>query len=78
MIEKGTLCYLFKATKDGSKKIYHRTHPKNFVQGDERWNTPVKEEAGMFTKEQWKHRSTKWAYNQGWMLESINAEVEAL
>ena len=25
MIEKGTSCYLYKATRDNSKRIYHRT-----------------------------------------------------
>lgn len=78
MIEGGTFCYLYKETKDKTKRIYHRTYPDNSKEGDERWNTPVKEEAGYFTKEQWKQRSTKWTFNQGWMLESINGEVEAL
>ena len=78
MIEKGTSCYLFKPTKDNTKRIYHRTHPDNTTEGNDRWNTSDKTIAGCFTKEQWKERSTKWAFNQGWMLESINGEVEAL
>ncbi len=78
MIEKGTSCYLYKATRDNTKRIYHRTRPDNSVTGDDRWNTVNKQEAGCFTKQQWQERSTKWAFNQGWMLESINGEVEAL
>lgn len=78
MIGKGTSCYLFKAIKDNTKRIYHRTHPDNSIVGDERWNTSDKNIAGCFTKEQWQERSTKWAFNQGWMLEAINGEVEAL
>ena len=78
MIERDTSCYLFKATRDNSKRIYHRTHPDNTITGDARWNTPDKNIAGCFTKAQWQERSTKWAFNQGWMLESITGEVEAL
>lgn len=78
MIDQQTPCYLFKSTRDNKKRIYHRTHPNNTITGDARWNTPNKEDAGYFTKAQWKERSTKWAFNQGWLLESINGEVEVL
>jgi len=43
-----------------------------------KWNSPIKEEAGYLTKEQWKLRSCKWTFDEGWMLESITGEVEAL
>ena len=37
----------------------------------EKWNSVIKEEAGYLTKEQWKLRSSKWTFDEGWMLESI-------
>lgn len=78
MIERGTSCYLFKSTKDGQNKIYHRTYPDMTSSDHSRWNTFDKKVAGCFTKAQWQERSTKWAANSGWMLESITGEVEAL
>lgn len=78
MIEGKTFCYLFKSTKDNSKRIYHRSIPNNKAEGSSRWNTPIKEEAGYLTKTQWQQRSSKWTFDQGWLLESINGEVEAL
>lgn len=78
MIQQGTSCYLFKQTKDGTKRIYHRARPDNSMVGDSRWNTPDKNEAGFLTKAQWQDRSTKWMENSGWILESINGETEAL
>lgn len=77
MIEPDTLCYLFKSTKDGTKRIYHRISPDYTMEGDERWNTPHKDSAGQFTKRQWQLRAAKWTFNAGWMLESAT-EVEAL
>ena len=80
MIESNTPCYLYKATtKDPNKRIYHRVAPNNTAtNSNEKWNTVNKTEAGCLTKDQWRERSTKWTYNRGWMLESINGEVEVL
>lgn len=78
MIGSSDNCYLFKETKDKQKRIYHRILPNNLVEGDERWNTFDKFEAGYLTKSQWLERSSKWSFCEGWILESTNGEVEAL
>lgn len=78
MIESHTRCYLYKSTRDPNQRIYHRTHPDNTKDGNARWNTPNRDEAGYLTKMQWQDRSIKWAFSEGWMLESTTGETEAL
>ena len=78
MIGASDNCYLYKENKTKTSRIYHRILPNNTVEGDDRWNTQNKFEAGYLTKAQWQQRSTKWSFREGWMLESTTGEVEAL
>ena len=78
MIESHTPCYLYKKSQTYDSRIYHRVRPDNTKSGNEQWNTLNRDEAGFLTKSQWEERSSKWMYNQGWILESTTGESEVL
>lgn len=79
LIENSQKCYLYKSSRNQKLKMYHRVKPNIMATNvAAKWNSPIKAEAGYLTKEQWKTRSAKWTFDEGWMLESITGEVEAL
>lgn len=79
MIENDKNCYLFKQRQTDGARLYKRAYPnESELDPIEKWNTISKLEAGILPKADWLKRCQKWAFKQGWMLESITGEVEAI